>query len=91
MSLGTTLGRAVGKTGALIVEGGHATGRFGADFFAGVESGYDDQRAKLLERRKQLDAAKKAALAQAVAEMQAAAPAPAVPAPAKKRGAIATA
>ena len=54
-TIGTVLGRGVGKLGALAVEGvvrgAQGAGRFGEDFIAGAEDGYTTKAAALLVTR----------------------------------------
>jgi hypothetical protein len=69
MSIGSKLGRGAGRAGAFVVEIGYASGRFGADFVDGCQTGYVDQRAVLDARRVKLDAERKAMLAAAAAEL----------------------
>lgn len=55
MSLGKSLGRGVGQTGAFIVQGAKNaatyTGQFGQDFASGVKEGYAERTAKLRDAR----------------------------------------
>lgn len=66
MSIGNKLGRAIGATGALLVEGSvrgaSGLGRFGADVVAGAEEGYDEKRAALLITRAANEVKRKAAM-----------------------------
>ena len=79
-SIGTNLGRAVGKLGALAVEGGirgaSALGTFGEDALAGVESGYTEKAATLKASRDAKVLARAAAIK--LLQEQAAPAAPAV-------------
>lgn len=63
MSIGTTIGRAVGRTAAFTVhaaiKGAHATGQFGADVATSCSQGYTErslelsaERAAWIEQRK---------------------------------------
>lgn len=60
-SLGLTIGRGIGKLGALAVEGAvrgaYASGQFATDVAEGAQQGYDERHAQLLISR----AAKRAA------------------------------
>ena len=68
VSFGTTLGRGIGKLGALAVEGavrsGQNLGQFGEDVLAGTESGYVEQAALLKANRDAKLAARDLVLAQ---------------------------
>lgn len=97
MSFGNTLGRGIGKLGALAVEGtvrgATGLGQFGADVVEGAQQGYDEKHAALLITRAQGEAdrvariaAKKAAH---VAAMNAAPMAVAVEPVVVKRGKVA--
>ena len=76
MSLGNKLGRGVGITGALLVHGAHraaiGAGRFGEDFVAGVETGYEEKAAALVLRNQRKAAEFAAAVAKAQADHAAA-------------------
>lgn len=64
-SLGLTIGRGIGKLGALAVEGAvrgaYASGQFATDVAEGAQQGYDERHAQLLiSRAAKRDAALKA-------------------------------
>ena len=65
MSFGNTLGRGIGKLGALTVEGAvrgaSAAGQFGADVVEGAQQGYDEKHAALLISREQRKVEREAA------------------------------
>lgn len=54
-SLGLTIGRGIGKLGALAVEGAvrgaYASGQFATDVAEGAQQGYDERHAQLLISR----------------------------------------
>ena len=60
-SLGLTIGRGIGKLGALAVEGAvrgaYASGQFATDVAEGAQQGYDERHAQLLITRAQKRAA----------------------------------
>ena len=66
MSFGNTLGRGIGKLGALAVEGAvrgaTGLGQFGADVVEGAQQGYDEKHAALLISREQAKVAREAKL-----------------------------
>lgn len=66
MSFGNTLGRGIGKLGALAVEGtvrgATGLGQFGADVVEGAQQGYDEKHAALLISREQAKLAREAKL-----------------------------
>lgn len=64
-SFGLTIGRGIGKLGALAVEGAvrgaYASGQFATDVAEGAQQGYDERHAQLLiSRAQKRDAALKA-------------------------------
>lgn len=88
-SFGITLGRGIGKLGALAVEGAvrgaYNAGQFGADVVEGTQQGYAERHAQLLITREQKRAEALAAReALKVAHSAAMTPIPMAVAPARK-------